>query len=653
MTHTYNIYIDESGEFKDDVLKKGLNPSLVGGVLSLEGAITDEVLACVPDKYHGCVDKDTDLRFTILDTLLEAGGEFVIFENKERIKVIDGDTTYLNIISEGLVKLMQELNARHPGEQVVLNALVAWRESMNDEDDSKNGHLIYKDEYTNRVMEKLYIAAGKAHISNVNYKIELGSARHDKRLMLADAICNTYITRDAKVKFTAAERERIEELFRDAHVYPVFENGAIGYMRRLLGDMRYAELAYTLCLLKALDDPADKLLEMLREELRIMPPENLKLVLTQMSLHIAHFVYERDYYEGIRFAENLKQLILIPLGDKAAYWVFDTDFYILTMYDHLGNVGACCAYMDKCDANIAVADSSWEHIDYYLTYKVRRLNVLMGRYDFEGVLTHGKKLLQILNDTKALFSMIGVYEGSGTEIKSELRGKVLSIMVEAYCNLIRNNPALEAETLKASDESIAEFGSNSGRQYQFRSMLMLELNRPQEALECLMQAVGLAAEDFEGFMAGKPDDFLLWHYTDVCLALKRNGDPRAAEMYRALMANSRFTEELKTAAGRLHPWQMIFWNMAYLADDKTYMLAALSVAKGKKENISLRSFGISIRADMLQRARTEKNTEEFLKLYRRFMKEELPETMRAYFAFDDTAPISDTTLTRLAHAYLK
>ncbi len=37
MEEVWELYLDESGEFRDDQLRKEYNPSLVGGVLCQEG----------------------------------------------------------------------------------------------------------------------------------------------------------------------------------------------------------------------------------------------------------------------------------------------------------------------------------------------------------------------------------------------------------------------------------------------------------------------------------------------------------------------------------------------------------------------------------------------------------------------------------------
>ena len=51
-----------------------------------------------------------------------------------------------------------------------------------------------------------------------------------------------------------------------------------------------------------------------------------------------------QFSNGIALANNYKKYFLsvlsenVRLHDKVEYWIFDTDFYILTMYDHIGDL---------------------------------------------------------------------------------------------------------------------------------------------------------------------------------------------------------------------------------------------------------------------------------------------------------------------------
>ena len=66
------------------------------------------------------------------------------------------------------------------------------------------------------------------------------------------------------------------------------------------------------------------------------------------------------YREGIALAENYSRYFLTDLysrtsiieREKIWFWKFDTDFYLLTMYDHIGHTEKCDEYLKKCRRNI-------------------------------------------------------------------------------------------------------------------------------------------------------------------------------------------------------------------------------------------------------------------------------------------------------------
>ena len=89
---------------------------------------------------------------------------------------------------------------------------------------------------------------------------------------------------------------------------------------------------------------------------------------------IGEYTNLHRYTDGIWLAENYLQYFLNAFtlsGHIAAvvpFWRFDTYYYILTMYDHVGNTAKCQEYLKKCQENISCVNRSWEHIDYYFGF---------------------------------------------------------------------------------------------------------------------------------------------------------------------------------------------------------------------------------------------------------------------------------------------
>lgn len=677
MTRTFYLYLDESGNFIDTGVR-AQSPSLVGGILYESGRVTEGTFKVLfSQDIHAC-EEYNPIYLDYLEAFQSAGVRFVIFENTERIRVVDNNVTYLNIITEGLVKLMRDLKTEYPDDSIDFKILVAWRESMND-DDTKRGYLTPEQEYLERLEEKTYIAVGRNAISGLNYHFELGSARKEMHLKAADIVCNTYLTRNGRSKFTNEQRARITAVYDSMMKYSVFESATLRYMKTLLASGRLTELAYQLCALTEFGKQSlTKLRDMLIGGLAKLNPDELTGFFKNMSLQICEFNNSHTYMEGIAFAKNYRERILDKLDilnkpKLISYWCFDTDFFILTMYDHLGNAGKCEEYLNRCKENVAVTVTSWEYINYYFLFRVRELNCLMGRFDFEAVLSKSAQLLKVLDSAKELFEVIYEDDGINDEVRSETRGKVLSIEAEAYANLIGTAPDLYEEAVACSDMAIREFGMNAGRQYEYRSMLMLEAGKTEEALDCLMKAYELDASDedvFTRFIAlvyknpSKPAAFSLWHYLDVMVQLKKEKNPLAEKMYAALNQCAAFNEDIGLTQ-KVHPWQLIHKDMSMYrrltgstAAANEQMKLALGIAAADKSNAAMYSFALSISAEALlcerkHGANTAAAEKNFKAYYTAFMKETLPSSMAAHFAVGDIGKVSDNELMRISRGYLK
>ena len=218
------LYLDESGDFESDGSLKD-NPSIVGGILAYDREINKECAAkiCGNKEIHCCKlpkNEFTSTAMPILRELKTIGCDLVIFENKERLEVVDGDTTYLNIISEGVIQLLQLLTSRFG--EIKLNVVVAVRVAVK-RDDYKNGFIIDKTEYIKRLEEKIIIGISRKSISSIrkeNWEIDLKSAKKDYRLMLADVVCHTWFRKNRK--FTLDQQNELVDLFNTDMIFSVF-----------------------------------------------------------------------------------------------------------------------------------------------------------------------------------------------------------------------------------------------------------------------------------------------------------------------------------------------------------------------------------------------------------------------------------------------
>ena len=178
------LYIDESGDFDDGRAGRdsSAEPSLVGGLLCDPVYMTKERLR---QTFQGPVHACSKYKKSYLDLLQQvrsAGCVFVVFENTEKIRIVNSTYTYINIISEGLVHLFRDLALEY-SEGVNVKVVIAQRQMP-------------LSEYGNRMAEKVILALGRNEIKGVSYELVISDARTDRRLFFADIICNTWLTKD-------------------------------------------------------------------------------------------------------------------------------------------------------------------------------------------------------------------------------------------------------------------------------------------------------------------------------------------------------------------------------------------------------------------------------------------------------------------------
>lgn len=674
MTHiNYELYLDESGNFEND--RRNQISSLVGGILIRPNQIAPSWLdANIPEGSHACEDYASD-NLQKLESLKGLGCTYVLFENAEQLRIVTGDITYLNVICEGLVQLAKRLSCEHPQDSVRLDVCIARRinvERLNKEGVSVD---IPEEEYQRRINEKLIVATGRERIANLTWNVRFGSARKDKLLMIADIVCNTRY-KYAKGSFSAGDRAHVESIYADALVFSVFEDATLGYMQRLLMEQRCSELINQLCALEKPERAAsitEKLLAMIRR----MNYDVRNNLFSNVSLQIRYFNDALRYEDGIEFALRYRTLILEKLEDTD-YWRFDTDFFLLTMYDHLGDLGKCSEYIERCNANIGALDRSWEHLNYYFNYRVRELTCRINRFEFDRVVKGADELIKLLDATKDLFQMIEASDRQIVGMKSNTLAKVYGVKLEALINLLPQDPALYDEALETSDLELKEFTNEKDRRraLQARCMLFAAAGRTKKAQETLKQALDgapweIAVADFFKDVHNI-DYFALVRYAEVMVLLKEAADPGAKDLYDALMANSNFVGKLNDRAqdsNEGYPWNLLLWYISRyqrlddsLTSAKDKLERAIAISKRNPSAATVYSFAVSFAADRLLfakrtvKADEKKALKEYVGVCRQLTDSPyaIQPILDAFNLTKGGKPAEDEeTLERVAKAYLK
>lgn len=689
-TLQYDFYIDETGSFEDRQLKAGYNPSAVGGLLCLRSKISEQQLINMvkEDYIHGCEAYNKDAYLGYLQQMKRRGGEFVMFENQERIFVIDCDVTYLNIITEGLVNLFNELRYQHPDDEIAIQVVIAKRTDvvLLKETNEQQKEWIVDKEWRNRLEEKLILAMGKANIEHVNYTLRFANAKRYKPLMMADIICNTYLKRTARGIFTEKDRELIRSLYDEKYIYSVFRNATVGYIKRLISEQRYSEAVYQLCTLPRLTKATGELCETVLQRIPMLKPGEQWHLFTAISGQMGVYNSRAMYSSGIAFAMNyldyfLRKIEIDKLRKMIDYWIFDTEFYILTMYEHLGHTLKCAEYLDLCNRDIKNVTYSVENMAYRINFRVREMNILIGRFDFDGVLRKSRELQSMLDEIKLLMLMVEKTDSNDAPIQSEHLAKVYGVQMQTFNNLYQKDPTVMEQALAVSEKSVKEFSQkyDKGRQYQYRCTLYVSAGDARKAYECLMLSLGFDPADENANILfteqvfrnpGRVDLYSLFHYTAVMELMQREKDPRAGKMFDALKKCGPFRDMVHGGAdlNREYPMNMVWWNLSrYIRDSKADFYANESSLYGRAYNMTVQNadkitygtFAIAMSAERLLWLRRTggqlKEAEQQLDRAAAVLSREgVPQTMKDWFGpVSNAKVITDERLAELSRLYVR
>lgn len=246
-TKNLELWLDESGDFNNQSnLRK--SPSLVGGILIEKNLLNErDIFKILEAEYvHSNEIKGSqfgEYAVRVISKISGNGGCPIIFQNEERLEIIDGSTTYLNVLSEGIIQLIQLLNAEY--NKVSLDIIIAVRLEV-EEQSNTPGKIIKEKEYIKRIEEKIILGLARKTMynSNFDWNVQLLSARKDPRLMVADVVCNSWLTKESS-KFSSS-RERLLDLYQEKHYFSVLSSMFDVNIKQLLSENNLSEAIYSL-----------------------------------------------------------------------------------------------------------------------------------------------------------------------------------------------------------------------------------------------------------------------------------------------------------------------------------------------------------------------------------------------------------------------
>ncbi|THE12313.1 hypothetical protein E1I69_11465 [Bacillus timonensis] len=681
----YYLLLDESGDFIQDIDGKEV-PSIVGGLLfSPEKGLTLTKIGEIFERLcnnHGIDSRhfhSTDLpkvlfsRFTLdlLSDLKENGATYVVFENVERINIVNATTTYINILSEGLIQLFQTLSTIE--ESVEFEIIAARRmEQVNDENGKSYLRRITVEEYQLRLEEKLAIGLARRNLAssihNWKWSFSLGSARNDDHLKVADTICHAYFRQ--KKKFTPDQQVMLLHLLEEGHLYTLFDHESSISIKRLLSNGMLGMALFEWVVAERFSNRVDQsrfqeneFLDLILTRLQKLPRHSLKAELQVFLTTLQSLNHvERNFTKA---EETLKKvtIALIPnmkeRGIAAHSFYLDSYLSLFTTATHQGHIKLAEEQISNIQQVLPELGKKWESYDYVIDFMLREAVHDLNKYDFERVIENMTKLEEFITQMLSILPIAGeIPYFQQDDLYSDLLGKTLGNRLQAYfMKAVNSSTSIEdyEHAIRDSGLALEQFKEehHAHRQFQYRAQIECNRGNLESSYEYLCRSYSLPsttsyAEFLRTILEQPKSSFLfgLMHFTRL-MAASSEVHQHADDMYKAIISTDVLKHPTMTSEESFHPMQIIHWKIAsYLSKSASYSAAqtyyqkAIAICNDDPECLTLRSIGLGIACEQASflltgGTRVQKEAKHALKLairlYEQFMEEAIPSSMRDYF----------------------
>ena len=583
----FELWIDESGDFNNDFQKvgSGANPSLVGGLLIESHTFPEGYInAILPEAgtYHSVNEHDQLDRFRMIDERLykNEANRMVVFSNQECIMILDNNLTYLNIISEGIFQLIKRLKAQYG--KIFLKVIIANRVNTTTGLNPSQS-VVQADEYIKRLKEKLLVASLENSIQDKEWELQTSSARKDKRLMLADIICNTFFTKYRRKKFNVEEREYIESIYSDNQktlVFTVLESILEKNFKNNLIENRIGEAVSSICLSNN-KLAIERCFHLLRLKFSSCGVHDIVFQYKFVEAYIEYYInVVRDFDLCIIFLENLLQYYIPILKeyDKsrslAGKLSLDIKFYMLTVYTHLGNVGMSDQMTIECEKLIKDLPVSLDTINYRIKFETRKITNLINAFNFEEALLCINSQIEKCMEIKELMGFVSDDRNHYDEL-----AKAFGTRLQIKSFLLRFNTALYESAKEDSNRAIEEFilDDDKRRQFLYRVQLETEYRNYDVALEYLKMAVDALPEIDEKSLwsiVEQESPFVVNAYVRLMAESALFHWDKSEKMFEAF-SNSGYILNMDLSAKLFHPSEIILWKYGYYCAQKGMIDAAI------------------------------------------------------------------------------
>lgn len=592
----YYLYLDESGQFKNNGQQSMVGGYLMKGKISEHAAAqmldavkaSDEAFAGVSTHpFHAMVDAQNHVPgipryITVLLQKLSADrhARLVAFEKQPDHFIVDSDKTYLDVFASGVHALLQTLLREMQRDMAPfqLHILYAHRRDVTFSENQRVDTSIWSEEYRQRIEERIGLLLAK--LPRVDRKriqsVELKTAGGDEHscLMLADAVC--FALCGGKDNFSPLQSGILASL--PTLSYSVPEKATWEMLQDCFVQNRMADAILLWCGLYGKDLGCRKR-EFHRTLVHYFEGADSRERAITGSIISAYFqqLLSMRRYDAANELFDALMRDFFPLMEQNGIALdsmkFDLHFYRLTTATHQGNTQASAQEMEVCRALLKHLPKTFETLDYYLDYKLREIEHWKNVYAFDRAVQELKQHRECMENLLNVLGDVGDLGDYGADVKSNTLGKIYGSLLQTWTFLgLRDAAALE-NARKAFDLAMAQFtdARDQQRECQYRVATEIAAGRYDDAFGCLCRAAGLEEnatpeEVLAAILAMRGSNnrlFALLHYAHLMDDALRSSHALGRQLYDAWQQASGAVSELfptDTDDKDKYPRSIILWH---------------------------------------------------------------------------------------------
>ena len=590
MTKQFYLYLDESGDFDKDLLEEWKNECLVGGFLTKNAPVVDNtiksiLLKCwkkifpndwllsenaILKKIRHSTELDEQKKDIVCEILNQAEqlGEFIIFENYNKAKIINSTVTYVNIMADGIVQLLSRLVLENPYDRIQMHVIAGFRKDTTHEvtDDPLSGY-INKNECVDRIRERIILLSLKNNNILSNKSSVTFEYMDDKRtmpLILSDYICNFYYTNTARIyrneyKKGMTYQQYLLDKYHGNNIFSLYGNSERERLMSYMSALDYSTALYEVSV--GLIKQPENRKSLIRAFVRLPSPVQINY-LKSFDSYINNIVgVERrltdDTLEILDNAVDIFQEIKRNNGTDTTAGIFSLYLYKLAVYNHRGELVHMKEIFEKCKDMIGSLMYRGEYLDYIFIFYNRYAVYLIDNFAVE-------EAFELIDQVREAFEGLELavasfpYQAEEIESFSYIQlGKLLGTQVQCCHYLLKQGELTYEKAAEISNLAISNFPDefDRRRQYQYRADIEAAAGHYKEAWDYLKKGFGFntVSEFFES-----KDIFALYHLSYVMRRMSED-EMRRSETTKIL---ERFDKAAKNMNPLDFPFFLIMANVA-------------------------------------------------------------------------------------------